>query len=67
LTLLYFCPLITAESDSKNRPQINLFLAITVVKYLSIFVLKNPLGINSDFWNTLIAIVSTFSESSFGG
>ena len=39
-----------------NNQLINLLLAMTIVKYLSIFVLKNPTGLNSEFWNTFITL-----------
>ena len=38
----------------------NMIISITLTKYLSIFVLKNPLAVKSEFWCFFINLVSTF-------
>ena len=50
----WFCHGQILLKNISNCQQINLLLAMIVTKYLSIFVLKNPTGINCEFWNTFI-------------
>jgi len=44
-------------------------ISISIIKYLYIFVLKNPSGLHDDFWcfyiNILIAILATLSQVAF--
>ena len=60
-----FCNVQIVWKNICNLQQINLLLAMTVVKYLSIFVLKNPTGIEADFWNFFITSASFLCRDSF--
>ena len=60
-----FCNVQMVLKNISNLQQINLLLAMTVVKYLSIFVLKNPTGIEADFWNFFITSASFLCRDSF--
>ena len=58
-----FCYAQVILKNTFSLQQINLFLAMTLTKYLSVFVLKNPLGVDCEFWNysiTLITMMGTY-------
>ena len=55
---LWFCHSQILFKNISNCQQINLLLAMIITKYLSIFVLKNPTGINCEFWNLFITLSS---------
>jgi hypothetical protein len=54
----WFCHFQAVLKGVSNNQQINLLLAISVAKYLSIFVLKNPMGLDSEFWCLFITLWS---------
>jgi hypothetical protein len=60
----WLCRTHVLLKNLSNSQQMNLLLAMTAVKYLSIFVLKNPVGINAEFWNLFIVLLTAFCKSS---
>jgi hypothetical protein len=52
---------ILLKNASINQ-QTSLLLAMTIVKYLSIFVLKNPAAVDAQFWNAAIVVLTTFCK-----
>jgi hypothetical protein len=55
-----FCSVQTVLKNAGLFYEAAMIIAITLVKFLSIFVLKNPLGIHCEFWCLFINLVSTF-------
>jgi hypothetical protein len=54
-----FCSVQTVLKNAGLFYEAAMIIAITLVKFLSIFVLKNPLGIHCEFWCLFINLVST--------
>lgn len=64
----WFCYLLFYAKNVYGIMFIKLLFSLTLTKYLSIFVLKNPTGLNYDFWSkfifSLIGLTSVVFQAS---